>query len=69
MAKLACLGPFWPFWVLILGLAPGISCISERSEALIMHLEYDWVKYDWVPIQNDPVKFSKIHFFFFSESW
>ena len=41
MAKLACLGPFW---VLILGLAPGISGISERSEALIMHLEYDWVK-------------------------
>ena len=41
MAKLACLGPFW---VLILGLAPGISCISERSEALVMHLENDWVK-------------------------
>ena len=41
MAKLACLGPFW---VLILGLAPGISGISEWSEAVITHLEYDWVK-------------------------
>ena len=42
MAKLACLGPFW---VLNLGLAPGTSGISERSgEALLMHLEYDWVK-------------------------
>ena len=41
MAKLACLVPFW---VLIVGLAPGISGISERSEALIMHLEYDWLK-------------------------
>ena len=36
MAKLACLGPFW---VLILGLASGISGISGHLGALVMHLE------------------------------
>ena len=38
MAKLACLGPFW---VLILGLAQGISGISEHLGALIMRFAYD----------------------------
>ena len=41
MAKLACLGPFW---VLTMGLAPGISGISEHLGALIIHFEYDLVR-------------------------
>ena len=42
MAKLACLGPFW---VLTMGLTPGISCISEHLGALITHVEYDCVTF------------------------